>query len=90
LDEHLPETLADSQQGLNLGLAISKAWIVGPGKSPQPKRSELEALLRDYTRYVIDEAWPLQRKGIVPAGAVKRVADFQASLVGFGEPLPLP
>jgi hypothetical protein len=49
----------------------------------------LEALLRDYTRYVIDEAWPLQRKGIVPAGAVKRVADFQASLVGFGEPLPL-
>ena len=43
----------------------------------------MEALLRDYTRYVIDEAWPLQRKGIVPAGAVKRVADFQASLVGF-------
>jgi hypothetical protein len=28
--------LADSQQGLNLGLAISKAWIVGPGPSPQP------------------------------------------------------
>jgi hypothetical protein len=50
---------------------------------PEPKRSELEALLRDYTRYVIDEAWPLQRKGIVPAGAVKKVADFQASLVGF-------
>ena len=50
---------------------------------PEPKRSELEAILRDYTRYVIDEAWPLQRKGIVPAGAVKKVADFQASLVGF-------
>jgi Protein of unknown function (DUF4239) len=50
---------------------------------PEPKRSELEGLLRDYTRYVIDEAWPLQRKGIVPAGAVKRIADFQARLVGF-------
>ena len=50
---------------------------------PEPKRSELEALLRDYTRYVIDEAWPLQRKGIVPAEAVKKVADCQASLVGF-------
>jgi Protein of unknown function (DUF4239) len=50
---------------------------------PEPKRSELEALLRDYTRYVIDEAWPLQRKGIVPPGAVKKVAAFQASLVGF-------
>src|SRR3954471_17923230 len=30
---------------------------------PEPKRSELEALLRDYTRYVIDEAWPLQPRG---------------------------
>jgi Protein of unknown function (DUF4239) len=40
---------------------------------PEPKRSELEAGLRDYTRYVIEEAWPLQRKGIIPAGAVKKV-----------------
>jgi hypothetical protein len=50
---------------------------------PEPKRSELEGLLRDYTRYVIDEAWPLQREGIVPPGAVKMAADIQASLVGF-------
>src|SRR5262245_26427388 len=50
---------------------------------PEPKRSELEGLLRDYTRYVIDEAWPLQRKGVVPAGAVKKVADFQARLASF-------
>ena len=28
---------------------------------PEPIRSELEALLRDYARYVINEAWPLQR-----------------------------
>jgi hypothetical protein len=50
---------------------------------PEPKRSELEGLLRDYTRYVIDEAWPLQRKGIVPPGAVKKIADFHARLVSF-------
>jgi hypothetical protein len=50
---------------------------------PEPDRSELEARLRDYTRYVIDEAWPLQQKGIIPPGAVKKVADFQASLVAF-------
>jgi Protein of unknown function (DUF4239) len=50
---------------------------------PDPIRSELKALLRDYTRYVIDEAWPLQRKGIVPAGAVKKVAAFHARLVAF-------
>ena len=32
---------------------------------------------------MIDEAWPLQRKGIVPAGGVKRVAAFQERLVLF-------
>jgi hypothetical protein len=50
---------------------------------PEPKRSELEALLRDYTRYVIEEAWPLQRKGIVPPGAVSKAAAFQANLASF-------
>jgi hypothetical protein len=53
---------------------------------PEPRRSELEALLRDYTRYVIDEAWPLQREGIVPPGAIKKAAVIQASLVGFEPP----
>jgi hypothetical protein len=50
---------------------------------PEPQRTELEALLREYTRYVIEEAWPLQRQGIVPPGGVKRVAEFQARLVSF-------
>jgi hypothetical protein len=50
---------------------------------PEPQRAELKTLLREYTRYVIEEAWPLQRQGLVPAGAVKRIADFQAILVSF-------
>ena len=50
---------------------------------PEPQRTELKALLREYTRYVIEEAWPLQRQGLVPSDAVKRVADFQTSLVSF-------
>ena len=50
---------------------------------PEPQRTELKTLLREYTRYVIEEAWPLQRQGLVPPGGVKRVADFQASLVSF-------
>jgi hypothetical protein len=32
---------------------------------------------------VIEEAWPLQRQGLVPPGGMQRVADFQASLVSF-------
>jgi Protein of unknown function (DUF4239) len=50
---------------------------------PEPQRTELKALLREYTRYVIEEAWSLQRQGLDPPGGVKRVADFQASLVSF-------
>ena len=50
---------------------------------PEPQRSELKTLLTEYTRYVIEEAWPLQRQGLVPSGGVKRIADFQASLVSI-------
>ncbi len=50
---------------------------------PEPQRTELKTLLRKYTRYVIDEAWPLQRQGIVPPGAVKQVGEFQESLIRF-------
>jgi hypothetical protein len=47
---------------------------------PEPSRTKLQDLLRGYTRSVIDDAWPLQRKGIVP---VDGVAAFQEQLVLF-------
>jgi hypothetical protein len=50
---------------------------------PEPTRSELQTLLRDYTRYVIDEAWPEQQKGIVPRGGNIRTARFQDRLLQF-------
>jgi hypothetical protein len=50
---------------------------------PEPQRTELKTLLKEYTRYVIEEAWSLKRQGLDPPGGVKRVADFQASLVLF-------
>ena len=50
---------------------------------PEPSRSQLQNELRDYTQYVIQEAWPLQRAGKVPAGGVERMNRFQATLVSF-------
>jgi hypothetical protein len=50
---------------------------------PEPYATEFKGMLKDYTRRVIDEAWPLQRKGIVPSGNVSYVAAFHARLVGF-------
>jgi hypothetical protein len=50
---------------------------------PQPIRSQLQADLREYTRYVIEKSWPLQRAGIIPTGAVPIVARFQDRLASF-------
>ena len=50
---------------------------------PEPTRSRLQRHLREYTRFVIDEAWPLQRKGIIPTGGTKIVTQFQNELVTF-------
>jgi hypothetical protein len=50
---------------------------------PEPIRQELQGLLRDYARYLIDEAWPLQQQGIVAQGNAARVATFQEIVVQF-------
>jgi hypothetical protein len=50
---------------------------------PESIRGELQALLREYCRYVIEEAWPAQRRGIVPEGGTARVSAFQQKLMTF-------
>ena len=50
---------------------------------PDPIRTELQSQLRDYTRYVIDEAWPLQRRGKVPGGGIEHMTRFQSVLDKF-------
>src|SRR4029078_7573981 len=50
---------------------------------PEPQRTELKTFLREYTRYVIDEAWSLQRQGMVPTGGGKRISGVQKNLIPF-------
>ena len=50
---------------------------------PQPIRAELQAMLRDYTRYVIEEAWPAQQRGVIPEEGTARVTAFQERLLSF-------
>ena len=50
---------------------------------PGPNRTELQADLRQYTRQVIDVAWPLQRRGIVPQGEGVVLNTVQPHLAGF-------
>jgi hypothetical protein len=50
---------------------------------PEPERGKLQAELRDYVHYVIDEAWPMQRKGIIPTEGSKKVTAFFQDLIAF-------
>ena len=50
---------------------------------PEPDRTNLIWLLRDYTRYVVHYAWPSQRKGIVPQEGNTRMIAFHEQLIRF-------
>jgi hypothetical protein len=50
---------------------------------PEPTRTRMQDALREYTQYVIKEAWLEQHKGVVPRGGVERVDEFQSLLMGF-------
>jgi hypothetical protein len=55
---------------------------------PEPARTELRDLLREYNRYVIEDAWPIQRRGEIPTGGTERITRFQERLHQF-EPATL-
>ena len=50
---------------------------------PEPEKSQFQAQFKDYTRYIIDEAWSLQQKGENPVGAIPKVVAIQKYLSAF-------
>jgi len=62
--------------------ALTSLYLATKG-FPPAFRDELQSDLREYTRTVIEESWPLQRKGIVPRGGIVKVMKFRADLVSF-------
>lgn len=50
---------------------------------PAGERELLQASLRDYARYVVSDAWSLQRQGIVPVKGVEILNEFQRRLLVF-------
>jgi hypothetical protein len=50
---------------------------------PDPDRTQLQTDLRQYARQVVDVAWPLQRRGIVPQEEGNTLSMFQAHLTQF-------
>jgi hypothetical protein len=50
---------------------------------PDPIRTDLQKELREYTDQVINQAWPLQRRGEVPTAGLEHMSRFQTMLNKF-------
>jgi len=58
------------------------------GGYPSPLREELRKGLRDYTVYVINEAWPAQQQGKNPERGRILIDEFQTNLYAFSPSTP--
>lgn len=63
--------------------ATLSALIQDVKSYPEPERKNLIWLLRDYSRYVVKYAWPLQRRGIVPEEGNIRMLAIHEQLAEF-------
>ncbi len=50
---------------------------------PAAQSDPLRSHLRDYCRFVIDEEWPVQRKGRIPLGAFKFIGPVRSGILDF-------
>jgi len=50
---------------------------------PQPLQNEAKSALIAYTRYVIDNEWPLHEHGQAPSGTLRMLDDAQRALFAF-------
>jgi hypothetical protein len=50
---------------------------------PQPFRGQVEAMLRDYARFVIEKDWPAHRRGEIMEEGTLVLGRFENTLMGF-------
>jgi hypothetical protein len=55
---------------------------------PAPVRDELQSRLREYTHFVIEQAWPAQKEGRILDGSTRILDHFQDSLMKFEPSTP--
>jgi hypothetical protein len=77
------QNLSDVERMVNREAGYLRAIFRSLTDYPDPTRSETLPLIREYTRYVIEEAWPQQRQGIVSADGVSRMNAIQGKLFSY-------
>jgi len=74
---------SDTSANVTREAAALSALYEDVSRYPDPYGQNLAWLLRDYTRYVIKYAWPLQRRGIIPVEGTIRAQAFEEKLLDF-------
>lgn len=77
------ENYSEADQNVTREAAALSALYEDVSRYPEPIGQDLRWLLRDYTRYLIKYAWPLQRRGIIPAEGTIRAEAFFDRLLDF-------
>ena len=82
------QNVADAGGNVTREAAALSALYEDVSRYPDPYGQNLRWLLRDYTRYVIKYAWPLQQRGIIPEEGTIRADAFQEELLDFQPSTP--
>lgn len=82
------QNVADAGANVTREAAALSALYEDVSRYPAPYGQNLRWLLRDYTRYVIRYAWPLQQQGIIPEEGTIRVDAFEEQLLDFQPATP--
>ena len=77
------ETYAESSHIVTAEASAIAMLYRDGGSYPEPARSEIQGALRNYIEQVIDEAWPQQRRGMIPTGGVALMDSVQDRLAEF-------
>jgi len=77
------QNVAEAGANVAREAAAISALYEDVSRYPEPHSQNLRWLLRDYVRYVIRYAWPLQQQGIIPEEGTIRVAALHDRLLAF-------
>ena len=77
------QTFSDADNKSTLEAAAIESLFRDFSNYPEPPRAQLQAKLIDYTKNVIDSAWPQQRAGQTPKGGTERMNAVAENLYPF-------
>src|SRR5262245_27928782 len=77
------QNMSDIEKVIVREAGLLRAFYRSMQNYPEPVRSETLPLIKEYVRYVIEDSWPLQRRGIVSEGGVPRMNAVQGKLFSF-------